>query len=78
MIKVIQQDTTSRNKEFEDKYALFKELFYTTNMTRDEILKELDMSPNSKVYKNILKKWAEEEEITTPKRAKLICFGKWV
>ena len=78
MVTVIAENTKQRNESRENKYNLFKDLFYNTDFSRDEILKQLDMSVNSRSYKDIRERWLLEEEVTPQQRAKRIRDGSWI
>lgn len=76
MIKVITKTTAERNKDFEEKFELYKHLFFNTTLTIPEILKELDLSENNEITKKIKKIW-RKEGYNASKRARLITLGEW-
>ena len=78
MIKVITQSTMERNQETQEKYDEFKELFYNTELRIPEIHKQLDLSKNSHIIKDIKHRWAEEHETDPHIRGVLIHHGKWL
>lgn len=77
-MKVITKTTKERNEEFEELYVQFKEIAYTTDLKKPEILKILNISQHNRLYKDMSKKWNEEEPVTLQRRGILISNKKWL
>lgn len=77
MIKVITKTTAERNEDFEEKFKLYKHLFFNTTLTIPEILKELDLSENNEITRRIKKIW-RKEGYNASKRARLIATNRWI
>ena len=78
MIKVVTQSTMERNNEVNEKYQEFKELFYNTELRIPEIHKQLDLSKNSHIIKDIKHRWIKENETDPHLRGIMIHHGKWL
>ena len=77
MVIVTSLSTSERYKEMDDKWLEFRVLYYGTSLTKQEILKKLDVSLNSEVYKFIQKN-LRDESVSPHSRAKLIKYGNWL
>lgn len=77
MITVIQHSTEERKKIISEKWEQYRNLYYNTTLYSDEIMKELDVSHRSEVYKYI-KREIKKEKISPSKRANLIQNGRWL
>lgn len=78
MIKVIQQDTEERKREFDEKYALYKKLFYTTELPAQELYKKIGVRHSSALSKEIHRMWIKNEEVTPQSRGMLIRNSNWL
>ena len=77
-ITIITQSTEERNKEFQLKYQEYYYLFYNTNLPQKEILKKIDLQPQSYIWKSIKKKWRNDNEFDAIRRGMLINYNNWL
>ena len=77
MIKVIEQSTTERYDEMEEKYNQFIELYRNTNLPTDEIRKRLGIAYNGQHYRYIWNR-LKNEEVSSYERGVLIRKGEWL
>ena len=77
MIKVISHTTEERYKIMSEKWEQYRDLYYNTDMTTEQILKKLEITLRSEAY-NYIKSELKKEKISPSKRAKLIQYGRWL
>lgn len=77
MIRVIEQTTKEQEDEFWGKYNLYRKLFYTTTLSRDELMEAIGLCRTTKVWRRITREWRKNEEHSSYERTVLIRHGKW-
>lgn len=77
MGEVVEQSTSEREQEFEEKYREYRRLFYTTSLPVHEIMRRIGLSMCTRTHQRINRRLFLEDGVTAHKRGNCIRFGKW-
>lgn len=76
-MRIVESSTQERLELREKRYQKYLELFFNTNLSTPEILKELDMSQNNYDWKYCCKRLKVEHGIDNKQRMFRVRKGEW-